>query len=326
MIARPHADYVSPSTFRLDDWIYPFIQGLVPSLTPRRLNKHLPLDTPLIHWRPYGLCQTHHCGDYVVATARSLNSFDELRQDPKIFGERLKFLALDVTSSMAEIRQCVDEALGIWRPIDVLVNNNNAGTLTYDASEEHGAEALPHMLMRCDGTIISIGSRSAYRTQMVGMAFIFRIESSPPLETLAVEFEWFNIRVMIAAPGSFATKFNGPTRSGTPYAKLPKGDPALGMDALVDVVRGPPRLAFPRGGFYAGRARAAEKLSSTLEEWKDVGSNLGLPDLAPKEEFANVIDINTFLPSTIHVLGFGLEVASDPLNDIDLTTRTIISS
>jgi len=35
-------------------------------------------------------------------------------------------------------------------------------------------------------------------------------------ETLAVEFEWFNIRVMIAAPGSFATKFNAPTRSGAP--------------------------------------------------------------------------------------------------------------
>jgi len=44
------------------------------------------------------------------------------------------------------------------------------------------------------------------------------------------------------------------------YAKLPKGDPALGMDALVDVVRGPPRLAFPRGGFYAGRARAGRKI------------------------------------------------------------------
>jgi NAD(P)-dependent dehydrogenase (short-subunit alcohol dehydrogenase family) len=79
--------------------------------------------------------------------------------------------------------------------------------------------ALPHMRMRCDGTIIFIGSRSAYRTQMVvstflltsllpcltlefvqgmGMhrasvdtcglestalisSFIFRIESSPPL-------------------------------------------------------------------------------------------------------------------------------------------------
>jgi len=75
-------------------------------------------------------------GDYVIATARSLNSFDELRQDTKIDGERLRFLALDVTSPMAEIQQCLDEALGIWGRIDVLVNN--AGTITYGAGEELG--------------------------------------------------------------------------------------------------------------------------------------------------------------------------------------------
>jgi hypothetical protein len=108
---------------------------------------------------------------------------------------------------------------------------------------------------------------------------------------------------MIAAPGSFATKFNAPTRSGTPlegyealrnyldefvpkYAKLPKGDPALGMDALVDVVRGEGRAAghgplpiwlfLGEDSMQDVRTRA-EKLLSTLEEWKDVGSNLGLP-------------------------------------------------
>jgi NAD(P)-dependent dehydrogenase (short-subunit alcohol dehydrogenase family) len=75
-------------------------------------------------------------GDYVIATARSLKSFDELRQDPKIDSERLRFLALDVTSPMAEIQKCMDEALGIWGRIDVLVNN--AGTATYGASEELG--------------------------------------------------------------------------------------------------------------------------------------------------------------------------------------------
>jgi hypothetical protein len=41
------------------------------------------------------------------------------------------------------------------------------------------------------------------------------------------------------------------------------------------------------------------------------------------QEFANVIDINTLLPSTIHVLGFELEVVSDTLNGIDLIARTI---
>jgi NAD(P)-dependent dehydrogenase (short-subunit alcohol dehydrogenase family) len=75
-------------------------------------------------------------GDNVIATARSLKSFDELRHDPKIDGERLRFLALDVTSPMAEIQQCLDEALGIWGHIDVLVNN--AGSVMYGVSEELG--------------------------------------------------------------------------------------------------------------------------------------------------------------------------------------------
>jgi len=37
---------------------------------------------------------------------------------------------------MAEIQRCLEEALTIWGRIDVLVNN--AGTITYGASEELG--------------------------------------------------------------------------------------------------------------------------------------------------------------------------------------------
>ncbi len=107
----------------------------------------------------------------------------------------------------------------------------------------------------------------------------------------------------IAIPGSFATKINAPTRAGTPlagyetvrdhldkfvqnYAKIPKGDPDLGMSALVDVVRGEGRAAShgpPPLWLFLGedsmrdvRLRM-EVLQSALEEWKDVGSNLGLP-------------------------------------------------
>lgn len=75
-------------------------------------------------------------GDYVIATARSLKSFDELRQDPKIDGSRLRFLTLDVTSPTGEIKERIDEALAIWGRIDVLVNN--AGKITFGASEELG--------------------------------------------------------------------------------------------------------------------------------------------------------------------------------------------
>jgi len=75
-------------------------------------------------------------GDCVVATARSLKSFDELRQDPKINRERLRFLTLDVTWPMAEIQKTIDLALDIWGRVNVLINN--AGIVSYGASEELG--------------------------------------------------------------------------------------------------------------------------------------------------------------------------------------------
>jgi len=108
---------------------------------------------------------------------------------------------------------------------------------------------------------------------------------------------------MIAILGGFDTKFNALTRSGTPlngyealrrrmdefppkHAATLKSDPALGMDALADVVRGEGRAAghgpSPFWLFLGEdcmrdvRARV-EMTLSTLEEWKDVGSNLGLP-------------------------------------------------
>ncbi|KAH8997873.1 NAD-P-binding protein [Lactarius hatsudake] len=261
-------------------------------------------------------------GDHAIATARSLKSFDELRQDPKFDGTRLRFLTLD-------IKQRVDEALAIWGRIDVLVNN--AGRITYGLSEELGAEGimndvntnfvgpinvtnavLPSMRARRDGTIVFIGSRSTYRTQIpVSHSFLCTVLSYSAskaalhsyAETLSKELEHFNIRVTIAVPGSFATKFNAPIRSGTPlagyealrdhmdkfvqnYAKIPMGDPDLGMSALVDVVRGegraanhgPPPLWLFLGedSMHDVRLRT-QVLQSALEEWKDVGSNLGLP-------------------------------------------------
>ena len=114
---------------------------------------------------------------------------------------------------------------------------------------------------------------------------------------------------MTVIPGGFTTKFNAPKRSGTPlegyeamrnyldelvpkHVKIPKSDPVLGMEALVDVVRSEGRAA-GRGPaplwLFLGedcmrdvRARA-ERMLSTLEEWKDVGSNLGLPVEQPSE-------------------------------------------
>lgn len=107
----------------------------------------------------------------------------------------------------------------------------------------------------------------------------------------------------IAVPGSFATKINAPTRAGAPlagyeslrdrldkfipnYAKIPKGDPNLGMNALVDVVRregraaghgAPPLWLFLGEDSMRDLRLRTQAFQSVLEKWEDVGSNLGLP-------------------------------------------------
>ncbi|KAF8266152.1 NAD-P-binding protein [Lactarius quietus] len=266
-------------------------------------------------------------GDYVIATSRSLKSFDELRQDPNIDGTRLRIMTLDVTSPFGEIKQCIDKALAIWGRIDVLVNN--AGTVTYGVSEELGAEGvmsdmntnfvgpinvtnavLPSMRERRDGTIVIIGSRSAYRTSILGTAAYSSSKAAVHAyaEVLSHELEQFNVRVTITVPGGFATKINAPVRAGVPlvgyeglrdgmdkflpnYAKIPKGDPDLGMNALVDVVRregraaghGPPPLWLFLGEDSIRDVRLRSKaFESVLEAWEDVGSNLGLPVEQPQ--------------------------------------------
>jgi len=164
---------------------------------------------------------------------------------------------------------------------------------------------LPSMRERRDGAIVFIGSRSVYRNSLPGTATYSSSKAAihAYAETLSIELEQFNIRVTITVPGSFATKMiDAPTRAGPPLAgyealrdridkflpnftKMPKSNPDLGMSALVDVVR--------REGRAAGRGPAplwlflgedsihdvrkrTQAFHSVLEEWEDVGSNLGL--------------------------------------------------
>ena len=67
-----------------------------------------------------------------------------------------------------------------------------------------------------------------------------------------------------------------------------QGDPAKGMDALVDVVRGEGRAADREGrmplwlflgsGAVPDALARAEKLRGVAEEWRKVGEGLGLDD------------------------------------------------
>jgi len=75
-------------------------------------------------------------GDLCYRDCAVVAAFRRTTADPKIDGTRLRPLALDVTSPIAEIKQCVDEALAIWGRVGVLVNN--AGRVAYGVTEELG--------------------------------------------------------------------------------------------------------------------------------------------------------------------------------------------
>jgi len=234
-------------------------------------------------------------------------------------------LALDVTAPFAEIKRRMDDATEFWGRLDVAVNN--AGIAVVGTTEEIGAEGimnvmntnffgavnvtnaiLPHMRDRREGCVVFIGSRSVFRNQITGIGPYSASKAAVHsyAETLAVEMASFNVKVLIAIPGSFNTKFNAPPRGGTPLegyesahaeldaalkllANTPKGDPALGMDVLVDVIRGEGRAvghnSLPLWLFLGEdcmrdvRARL-DHIGSVINEWEEVGTRLGLPEAA----------------------------------------------
>ncbi|KAL0947780.1 hypothetical protein HGRIS_013856 [Hohenbuehelia grisea] len=121
-------------------------------------------------------------GDLVIASARCLKSIQDLAECPSHQG-RVRLLELDVSSGSKNIKHQVDIAVGFFGRIDVLVNN--AGHAIPNILEEGGSECLrkqfevnvfgvidmanaaaPHMRAQGSGTIVNIGSRSAWKTEI----------------------------------------------------------------------------------------------------------------------------------------------------------------
>ncbi|KAI0746292.1 NAD-P-binding protein [Daedaleopsis nitida] len=266
-------------------------------------------------------------GDRVIATGRKASAFDPILSDPNTDKTRIHVLELDVTRSPSELAAVAKEAIAKWGRVDVLVNNAGIGG-EVGASEELGGEwmmhvmktnyagavnvtnsFLPHMRSRRAGTIVLIGSRSAYRNEFLGPSAYAASKAALHSygETLSAELAQFSIRVLIAVPGTFNTPLPHPIIDGhiddynpareqlrriVDRAKnMPnKGDPAKGMDALMDVVRGEGRAEGKTGmplWLFLGddciadiKGRAA-RLQGVAEEWASVGSGLGTDDVAP---------------------------------------------
>ncbi|KIY45138.1 NAD(P)-binding protein [Fistulina hepatica ATCC 64428] len=217
-------------------------------------------------------------GDKVVATARTMQSMIPLKEKMEREGKaaNLRLLEVDVTAGIDVLKQKVDEAARFWGRIDVLVNNAGGGFP--GLLEEAGSSlvrkqfevnvfgtidmtmsVLPYMRVQHSGTVVVIGSRSAWRPEIAGLGPYAASKAAIHAwtETLSVEVAHFGIRVLLVEPGSFLTEgiygakffadnaiedWNGLRNAAIArFDSMPgteKGDPVKAMRALADVVRG----------------------------------------------------------------------------------------
>ncbi|EKM77831.1 hypothetical protein AGABI1DRAFT_76862 [Agaricus bisporus var. burnettii JB137-S8] len=268
-------------------------------------------------------------GDRVLATARSLPKLQKLvdvtSQDPdQTKKDRLKTFRLDLGDSEKTIQDTVREAANVWGRIDVLVNN--AGWGATGLAEEFGLPliqqiindnvmgtakvtfaTLPFMRAQKSGTVVTVGSRSVWKTERPGIGPYAMAKAALHAftENLSVELAQFNIRTLLVEPGSFRTEgiyahgwiSNDPspdyddfrTRAKSFAATIPGnegGDPDKAMNALADIVRGegvaqgrewPKYLILGKDADRDVREKCGIVLNA-LDEWKDVSRNVSFDD------------------------------------------------
>ncbi|KAL7277194.1 NAD-P-binding protein [Trametes coccinea BRFM310] len=248
-------------------------------------------------------------GDYVIATARSL---DRISDFP--YGDRVRTLRLDVTSGFGNIKAKVDEAVTYFGRIDVLVNN--AGITVKSLLEEGGSDVfrkqfdvnffglidttsavLPHMRAQRSGTVVHIGSRSSWASEVPGSGPYVSSKAAVRVlgEALNTELTPFGIRSLIVEPGGFRTNtlalpwyddnhiddYNDLRETAKKLIAAVgdrfRGDAAKAMELLVDVVRGegkaagkPWTLYLPMGEVTDVAIRGkVKKMLEAVDEWKD---------------------------------------------------------
>ncbi|KAJ3561501.1 hypothetical protein NP233_g10157 [Leucocoprinus birnbaumii] len=211
--------------------------------------------------------------------------------------DRLRVFRLDLGDSAEVMKEVVDEAAKVWGRIDVLVNNAgmsssllywklvmliqfslNAGWGWPGLIEEAGLPTIqkimddnvmgpvkltfaitPYMRAQKSGTIVTFGSRSAWRAELPGIGSYAMVKAAIHAfsENLSVELAPFNIRTLLVEPGSFRTEgiyshgwnTNNEipeyeplrTKARAIHASIPgneRGDPNKAANAIIDVVRG----------------------------------------------------------------------------------------
>ncbi|KAJ7927463.1 hypothetical protein B0H13DRAFT_2182795 [Mycena leptocephala] len=252
-------------------------------------------------------------GDRVIATSRSLEPIQNLEGT----NDNLRLLQLDVTAGEDLLRRRVSDAVAIWGRIDVLVNN--AGSCYLGILEEGGSAllrrqyevnvfglldvtsaCLPHMRAQNEGTIVVLGSRSAWACETIGLGAYGSSKAAVHslTETLSVELAQFNIRVLLVQPSAFRTRMVRTADNynvDNPIAAYDDtrrenidayerrdgnqaGDPDKAMDAVVDVVRGEGAAQGKPWSGYLLLGKEADRdvrakckmMTDHLDEWGEV--------------------------------------------------------
>ncbi|KAK7044581.1 putative oxidoreductase YusZ [Favolaschia claudopus] len=251
-------------------------------------------------------------GDRVIATSRILGPILHLNGT----NDNLRLLQLDITAGVDVLRSIIKEAVGLWGRIDVLVNNG--GSCYLGILEEGGSDllrkqyevnvfglvdvtnaCLPYLRAQHEGTIVIIGSRSAWTCETIATMYgSSKAAVHAIAETWTVELAQFNIRVLLVEPSAFRTRavripdnYNL-SNSITAYDTTRElnlqwyagwdgnqvGDPDKAMEAVVDVVRGegaangkpwPRYLALGKDADRDIRAKC-KIMADHLDEWSEV--------------------------------------------------------
>ncbi|RYG68818.1 SDR family oxidoreductase [bacterium] len=234
-------------------------------------------------------------GDQVVATARRVETLDELVEK---YGDKVLPLALDVTDKAA-VDAAIKQGFERFERLDIVVNN--AGYGHFGAIEEateaevraqfetnvFGAlwvtqAALPYLRQQGSGHLLqvsSIGGVHAFPTLGLYHASKWALEAFS--QSLAAEVQEFGIKVTLVEPTGFSTDWSGPSaarseeldvydgvreRRAAYFASIQSkpGDPeATGpvILKLVDMEEPPLRLFLGKGPFKMIQEEYAKRIA-----------------------------------------------------------------
>src|ERR1700761_5079416 len=162
-------------------------------------------------------------GDKVAATARDLNSLNDLS---KKYGNALLPIKLDVTNRPA-VFEAVEQAKRHFGRLDVIINNAGYGlfgaieeTSEKEAREQMEANffgllwvtqaALPILREQGSGHIIQLSSILGVAVlPVLGLYNASKFAVEGLSETLAAEVKGFGINVSLIEPGGFETDWGG---------------------------------------------------------------------------------------------------------------------